>query len=390
MDENTLTQTSALIIGAGPVGALLALALNRLGWQVTLVEQHDFSQGLPASYDNRQLALTAGSIDWLKQTQLLPLLMAELTPILSIHSSSQNNLGTLSMTHSEMDVAALGYTLSQERLGRCLFAMLKQTTVQLVDAIQPQELTQTSTTVSLTTLDKQQQLQTWHADYLFAADGAHSWTRQQLNIKIQTRHYPHQLLTAIATLSEAHNNLAIERFTAQGPTALLPMANEHQAKVVYCYPVEKAEMVKQLSTKSLIDTINYQLGRTLGKVITLEAIVHYPLVEIRADSIQQERCLLVGNAAHTQHPVAGQGLNLGIRDIQAVYQWAQDCQAGGWQALAKQRQGDHQHTMNFTHGLVTLFGHPSPLVRRAASAGMGLLTLCRPLKNRITRMAMGY
>jgi 2-octaprenyl-6-methoxyphenol hydroxylase len=390
MDESTLTTPSALIVGAGPVGALLALALNQRGWMVTLIEQHDFSQGLPSSYDNRQLALTAGSVDWLQQAQLLPDLLHKLTPILDIHSSAQGNLGVLAMNHNEMGVPALGYTLSQQALGEALFQALAQSKVQLMGGIRLQHLKQDLNTVSLTGIDLQHNEHQWQADYLFAADGAHSWTRQQLGIDTQTRHYPHQLLTAIATLSTAHQNLAIERFTAQGPTALLPMADSHQAKVVYCYPVEDAEQVKQTSTATLIDTINHQLGRQLGTISQLDAIQHYPLVEIRANSIQQGRCLLMGNAAHTQHPVAGQGLNLGIRDIQAVYDWSDDADTQQWQALATQRHSDHQHTMNFTHGLVTLFSHPSKLVRTAASTGMGLLALCRPLKNRITRMAMGY
>jgi 2-octaprenyl-6-methoxyphenol hydroxylase len=391
MDATHLIQPqSALIVGAGPVGALLALALHQRGWQVTLIEQHDFAQGLPKSYDSRQLALTAGSVDWLKQTQLLPELLAELTPILSIHSSSQDNFGTTSMTHTEMKVPALGYTLSQQTLGQHLFAALAKTNIPLVGGINLQTLSQTTTQVSLSGADHENKQHHWQANYLFAADGAHSWIRQKLGIDSQTRHYPHNLLTAIATLAQPHNNLAIERFTVQGPTALLPMQDKQQSKVVYCYPTEDDEQVKATPTAVMIDTINHQLGRQLGNITQLEAVQHYPLVEIRANSIQQGHCLLMGNAAHTQHPVAGQGLNLGIRDIAAVYDWAQDADQASWFALAEQRQKDHKHTMNFTHGLVTLFSHPSKLVRTAASAGMGLLAFARPLKHRITRMAMGY
>jgi 2-octaprenyl-6-methoxyphenol hydroxylase len=390
MDAKSLVKPhSAIIVGAGPVGALLALALNRRGWQITLIEQHDFSQGMPKSYDSRQLALTAGSVDWLAQTQLLPELMAELTPILSIHSSSQDNFGCLSMTHTEMKVAALGYTLSQQTLGEHLFATLAKTSVQLIGGIKLEQIQQSATQVNLSGSDGKH-AQHWQADTLFAADGAHSWVRQQLNIESQTRHYPHQLMTGVATLAQPHNNLAIERFTAQGPTALLPMKADNQAKVVYAYPSEDSETTQALATEELLQRINHQLGRQLGNIVQLDAIVHYPLVEIRANEIQQGRCLLMGNAAHTQHPVAGQGLNLGIRDIAAVYNWAEDADTLAWFDLANTREQDHKHTMNFTHGLVTLFSHPSTLVRSAASVGMGLLAFARPLKHRITRMAMGY
>ncbi len=384
MDAKSLVKPhSAIIVGAGPVGALLALALNRRGWQITLIEQHDFSQGLPKSYDSRQLALTAGSVDWLAQTQLLPELMAELTPILSIHSSSQDNFGCLSMTHTEMKVAALGYTLSQQTLGEHLFAALAKTSVQLIGGITLEQIHQSATHVHLSGTSAVH-TQHWQADYLFAADGAHSWVRQQLNIESQTRHYPHQLMTGVATLAQPHQQGAVERFTSQGPTALLPMKASNQAKVVYCYPSEDSEITQALTTDELLQRVNHQLGRQL------DAIVHYPLVEIRAKEIQQGRCLLMGNAAHTQHPVAGQGLNLGIRDIAAVVNWSDDADTLAWFDLATARAHDHKHTMNFTHGLVTLFSHPSTLVRSAASAGMGLLAFARPLKHRITRMAMGY
>jgi 2-octaprenyl-6-methoxyphenol hydroxylase len=389
MDEKSLTP-SAIIVGAGPVGVLLALTLDQLGWKVTLLEKHPLNEGLPPSYDHRQIALTAGSVDWLRQQSWTSALIKILTPIHRIHSSSQGNFGILTMSHEEMEVEALGYTLSQAQLGEHLFAELATRKINYISNIQLSQLHQTAQQVHLTWQTFAGDHQEQQADYLFAADGAHSWIRSALNIPTQDTHYPHALMTAIAQLSEPHHYQAIERFTAQGPSALLPMTNPYQAKVVYCYPNELTDEMQQLTTSELTDCVNQQLGHQLGRIIHLSAIAHYPLKEIRAQQIQAGRCLLVGNAAHTQHPVAGQGLNLGIRDVIAVGDWAENPNEPSWQALIKQRTQDHQQTMNFTHGLIQLFTHKSPLVRQAATLGMSLLSAFPPIKHRITRMAMGY
>jgi len=369
---------------------LLALTLDQLGWQVTLLEKHPLTGGLPPSYDHRQIALTAGSVDWLRQQLWTSELIQVLTPIHRIHSSSQGNFGILTMTHEEMEVDALGYTLSQAQLGEHLFTELATRNITCIGNIQLSQLHQTAQQVHLAWRTATGDCQGQQADYLFAADGAHSWIRSALNIPTQDIHYPHALMTAVAQLSAPHHHQAIERFTAQGPSALLPMTDPYQAKVVYCYPNELSDEMQQLTDCELTDCVNQQLGHQLGRISHLSAIAHYPLKEIRAQQIQVKRCLLVGNAAHTQHPVAGQGLNLGIRDVIAVSDWAENPNLLSWQTLSKQRTQDHQQTMNFTHGLIQLFAHKRPLVRQVASLGMSLLSALPPIKRRITRMAMGY
>jgi len=381
---------SAIIVGAGPVGALLALALNQLGWQITLIEkQEKDAKNLPSSYDNRQLALTHGSIDWLTQSQLLPTIKAQLTPILSIHTSSQDNIGCMTMTADEMHVDALGYTLSQQQLGQTLFAQLDTSSVTQTFGVACHELTQDERHVFLHGY-VQGQPHTWQADYCFAADGVHSWVRSTLGINSQCTEYDHLLLTAIATLNEPHQHQAIERFTPQGPTALLPMQGTHQAKVVYCYRREEQLTVEQQDTTYLIQKINTQLGLLLGKVAGVHDIKTYPLLEMRAEQLLQGRCLLMGNAAHTQHPVAGQGLNLGIRDIAEVYRWANNPDPNTLHALAIARQQDHKRTMRFTHGLAQIFTNPSSRMRRLAGLGIGVINAVTPLKRTLSRMAMGY
>lgn len=176
------------------------------------------------------------------------------------------------------------------------------------------------------------------ANYLFAADGAHSWVRNALAITAQTRHYDHHLLTAVATLSQPHHHTAVERFTPTGPTAILPMTAPNQVKLVYCYRQQDEQLILSLQAHDLITRINHQLGHQLGKVIQIDDIQHYSLVEIKPERIQQGNIMLVGNAAHTQHPVAGQGLNLGIRDVQAIATWAKTADATLWQPLAISRK----------------------------------------------------
>ncbi|MBD3767802.1 MAG: FAD-dependent monooxygenase [Gammaproteobacteria bacterium] len=393
MDATTLSpQPSALVVGAGPVGALTALGLWQQGWQVRLLEKEALTaHNLPSSYDNRQLALTPQSVDWLTQTLKLTDLSAKLTPITHIHTSSKGHFGSMLMTASQQGVPALGYTIAQRALGEVIFAQLKQTQIQFITGVQLDSLRQSNEQVILTgNVTDEPVLQKWQADRLFAADGAHSWIRNQLAISSETRHYPHQLMTCIGTLSETHQQGAVERFTPSGPTAMLPLADAYQVKLVYCYDLADIDQVTHMDHDALVERINAQLGKAMPQVTAISEVMHYPLVEVKPERIQSGRVLLMGNAAHTQHPVAGQGLNLGIRDVQAVVAWSQDADEQAWHEMANARLKDHRRIMRATHGLVTLFSHPQALVQGVASAGLTLLNVMTPLKKRITRMAMGY
>lgn len=393
MDATALNQPhTALVVGAGPVGALTALGLCQQGWQVTLLEKEPLvPHHLPSSYDNRQLALTPQSVDWLTQTLGLTDLWSQLTPISHIHTSSKGHFGSMLMTAKQQGVAALGYTIAQRRLGEVIFAALAQTSVQRLSGVNLTTLTQDAESVSLTgELADKHDRQTWQAERLLAADGAHSWIRQQLGIASETRHYNHQLMTCIGTLSEPHQLGAVERFTPTGPTAMLPLADPYQVKLVYCYDLNEVDSVTNMQHSGLVERVNEQLGKALPQVASISEVFHYPLVEVKPQHIQSGRVLLLGNAAHTQHPVAGQGLNLGIRDVQAVVAWSKDADEMAWIEMASNRLNDHRRIMRATHGLVTLFSHPQPLIRGVASAGLTLLNALTPLKKRITRMAMGY
>lgn len=393
MDARSLNQLhTALVVGAGPVGALTALGLCQQGWQVTLLEKEPLAPDqLPSSYDNRQLALTPQSVDWLTQTLGLTDLWSQLTPISHIHTSSKGHFGSMLMTAKQQGVAALGYTIAQRRLGEVIFAALAQTSVQRLSGVTLTTLTQDAESVSLTgNLANTHNQQTWQAERLFAADGAHSWIRQQLGITSETRHYNHQLMTCIGTLAEPHQQGAVERFTPTGPTAMLPLADPYQVKLVYCYDLNEVDSVTNMQHSGLVERVNEQLGKALPQVASISEVFHYPLAEVKPNSIQSGRALLIGNAAHTQHPVAGQGLNLGIRDVQAVFNWSREANESLWTEMANNRLNDHRRIMRATHGLVTLFSHPQSLIRGVASAGLTLLNALTPLKKRITRMAMGY
>lgn len=378
---------SVLVVGAGPVGMLAALIMARSGWQVTLVERQTMSP-LSDVFDDRQLALTYASVAWINRCGLLPELEQHLVPITRIHTSSQGMLGQVMMRHDELSVPALGYTLSQRQLGLLLRQALNDCPeLTLLDQFHAQTLTQQAGQVELQgeRLAQSHQLQ---ADLLLASDGAHSWVRRTLGIGEHSNEYDHHLLTAAGTLSDPHQGLAVERFTPQGPTALLPRDHDRGVKVVYCY--SRDDMPDLNDTQQLLGRINHQLGRQLGRVVHVEQVRHYPLLRIRADQLLMGRCLLLGNAAHTQHPVAGQGLNLGIRDVQALANWARESDINQLPALASERQQDHASTMQFTHLLASGYARQDLPSRLLGAAAITLVSTCRPLKQRLARLAMGY
>ncbi len=381
---------SAVIVGAGPVGCLTALGLSKQGWQVTIVEKLACPEGeLPTSYDNRQLALSEANVAWLLEQSLLPNLSAYLTPILRIHTSAKDGFGLMEMSAEELGVPALGYTIAMDQLGCLMFeAMAQCANIQFYDEVSLLSLSQDEGSVDLQAVRHGEPM-SWQADYVFAADGVNSWVRSALGIG-QSRHdYDHLLMTAVATLQTPHHHLAIERFTASGPTALLPMAGTHLAKVVFSYPVVDKAQIQAESLVSLTESINQNLGKQLGRVVAIHDVKHYQAMDARPERILEQRVLLLGNAAHTQHPVAGQGLNLGIRDVIALLAWSSDPDVGQLSVLAQARQQDHQRVMRFTSGLNHLFTHPSTLIRQASGFGIGLLQACSPLKKLVTRVAMG-
>jgi 2-octaprenyl-6-methoxyphenol hydroxylase len=231
-----------------------------------------------------------------------------------------------------------------------------------------------------------------HAALLVAADGMMSRVRDNAGIAVNKQTYQQAAVVAEVTHQSPHDHVAFERFLAAGPMALLPLSGNRCA-LVWTWPEEQLDTVLSWSDALFLEQLQKHFGFRLGKFLAVSRRASYPVSQVMADSLVGERLVLLGNAAHGLHPVAGQGFNLGLRDVALL---AELIQAGHDPGSAKvladyanQRAQDHRVVMQSTHWLVRIFGSkhwPLSQVR-----GLGLVALDRfwPLKSRLMQQAMG-
>lgn len=404
------TSVDFAIQGAGPVGLILALALAKANYQVALIEkqlepQKPFDH---SSFDGRVLALTLGSKQFLDQLGLANLLASVTTSIQKVHVSQQGYLGLTQLSAEDLGVAQLGVSIQAQDLGRVLWqAVEQQSAIEVYTGVEVQWLEQTDQRVNLVlgalneasevSGDSLSSLRV-QATCLIGADGSESPVRQLLGLPLERKDYGAMAILAKITTELPHHNGSYERFTPEGPVALLPMAT-HDHKAVYVCDREQAQALLALSDTEYMAAFSAKMGERLGRFTAISSRVAYPLFETYAPEIRSGRVVLMGNAAHTQHPVAAQGLNLGIRDIAdfidvmtPLRDKEQDLSA--WNAAldgyCQSRQVDHQATLGMTDGLIQLFQAKSPVIGHLRGLGLMALDNLPRLKKRFARKAMGF
>ena len=388
------TQVDIAIVGGGMIGATLAAALCETGLRIAIIEASDLQASSP-SFDARAVALAYSSAQVLQGLGLWPALQALTAPFQSIHVSDRGHFGTTRLSANEQRVPALGYVLEVADLGQLLQQRLDHDTVtwyrpaQLI-AVQRQ---QQGYHLQLKSGDTEQSLQ---ATLVVGADGGQSILRQQMGLDGYQRSYQQDaVITTIAT-QQPHQGVAYERFTDTGPLAFLPLTQDRISVVWSCQPQQTAELLS-LSDAEFCQRLQQRFGYRLGEIQRCGRRVAYPLKLVRSRALVQPGLALVGNAAHTLHPIAGQGFNLGLRDVAWLAQLIVDAQRQGqdwasWallQQFAQLRQPDHDRTVAMTDGLTRLFTPQwLPLVK-ARGAALVLMDALSPLKSSLARQAMG-
>ncbi|WP_044406987.1 FAD-dependent oxidoreductase [Thiomicrospira microaerophila] len=385
------TDADVLIVGGGPVGLCLALGLAQKNARVTLVEAQEPIEGATQSFDGRVLALSQGSKHILTQLNVWQDLEPFTTDILHVHVSQQGYFGLTLMHAEEMGVEALGYAIKASDLGRVLWRKVhSQSGVEQVCPATLDGFTQTAqeVTAHLSTRDG---MKTLRAGLIVGADGTHSQVRKTLGLALEQKSYDAWAILAQVETQKPHQNWAFERFTQEGPVALLPL-NTHSHKLVYVASSERYQALLDLSDSAFIAAFRAKMGERFGPYTTISPRVAYPLKETYVNKVVVGRAVLMGNASHTQHPVAAQGLNLGLRDVSAFLAGVDDLTALDNRvrlaAYEQQRQQDHRKVMRLTDGLTQVFEHPSPLVGHARGLAMLGLQVMPNLKKRLARFSM--
>ncbi|AOM41049.1 2-octaprenyl-6-methoxyphenyl hydroxylase [Xenorhabdus hominickii] len=387
---------NVIIVGGGMTGATLALAISSLSRgqvQVSLIEAAMPMLEHPG-FDARAIALAYGTCQRLNQIGVWPALKHCVTPITHVHVSDRGQSGFVNIRADDYDIPALGNVIELHDAGIHLFDLLKQTSnVKLYCPAKVDSVERVETSVIVTLNNGE----TLTGDLLVAADGSHSVIAQACNIPYQRQSYGQVAIIANILTSERPQGRAFERFTQHGPLALLPMS-EGRSSLVWCHPLEKQSEINDWSHEEFLRHLQNVFGWRLGKMLETGQRHSYPLVLSTADKQISHRLALVGNASQTLHPIAGQGFNLGMRDVMALAQVISEAAVSGqdigsYNVLSKyqqQRQADRETTIGITDGLVRLFANDYLPLRIGRNLGLMTMEILPPMRDRFARQTLGW
>ena len=366
-----------VIVGGGMVGTSLALALAPLGLRVAGVEAVAREETQQPSFDDRSTALSRSTQRMFEAMRLWDAVVAASTPISNIHVSDKGRFGFSHIDAAEQGVEALGYVVINRVLGDVLQSNLDA--AENVDVLCPARIESIALgpDQAVATLRSDDSEETLTCRLLVAADGANSAVRDMMGISVQKREYGQRAVVGNLLPEKPIDNRAFERFTAQGPLAILPIADD-RAGFVWTIDENDAERVMALSDNEFLAEMQEEFGYRLGEFSRVGKRACYPLVLSKAVRLTATRSVLIGNSAHGLHPVSAQGFNLGMRDVAALCDCIADAMSKktdlGNTALldryAAWRRSDQKKLVHFTDNLVRLFGSSRPGLRTLRNIGM--------------------
>jgi 2-polyprenyl-6-methoxyphenol 4-hydroxylase len=391
------------IIGGGMVGISLALLLaQQKRWKVLVLESQSIHQGeIPQyspSFDARSTALSWSSRCIFEKLGVWQKIQQHAQSIATIHVSDRGHMGLTRLQAQEAGVEALGYVVENSWLGSVLMQQLGQTDIELIGDAKIQTIQPKADSMQLTATLEDQKVEI-NARLLVVADGADSSSAKLLGIQPQKNDYGHSAIIANLSLETTHQAVAYERFTDQGPMALLPLAdykNAARSALVWTQPSHQAEALMAADDSTFINQLQIRFGDRLGRFSQVGERMSYPLTQTLSEEQVRRRLVIAGNAAHSLHPVAGQGFNLSLRDMESLVNGLArqplDTDVGALETLLSyqdQRTQDQRNTLLFTNGLSKLFGLSSPAVALGRNSGLLMMDLVPSLRNQFAHFGMG-
>jgi len=379
-----------VIIGGGPVGLVLSLLLAKQGVPSTVLEAR--KQGA-ANQDTRALALSFGTRKILERLGVWKALIPYATAINTIHVSQKGSMGRSVLHAKDYHQEALGYVLSYGALCAALGGEVGQLSViQFVDEAQVQSVTHHAqfATVTYTRQGELCQLETALA---VLADGGRS-LEEIAGLKRETKEYGHDALITKVRAELPHNHIAYERFTSTGPMALLPNG-EHDFSLVWTGEKALIEPLLNLSDAEFLTQFHAQFGDRVGQFLSVEKRMTFPLRLSQLQATETPHLVVIGNAAQTMHPVAGQGFNVGLRDAEVLAKQiaGTTTELGGQEMLSAyraSRQTDTKRGLIFTDFLVNIFSNDILGLPAVRSIGLGAFDIIQPIKRHlVSKMSFG-
>lgn len=398
-------QQEVIIVGGGMVGLSLALMLAKANIAVKLLEaikypNYDDVNLAPyhSSFDARNSALSRRSVQIYQELGLWHALQAHATPILEVHITEQGSFGKARLKAEQEKVESFGQVIENAWLGRVLLTEVrKQPLIELIDGVQVTSLTQDTDQALIEAIRGEEHL-SLQAKLVIAADGRDSFCRKALGIGASEHDYDQVAIVTTVQTSKPHNHVGFERFSHLGPLALLPLPGEYRRSVVW--PVKKGtegEWLGDENDQHFLDALQETYGDRAGKFQKTGKRFSFPLSQVLAEKQAIGRVVLMGNAAHTIHPVAGQGFNLCMRDAYVLVRYlteqlAQSDDIGQPSMLLAYEQArltDQQRVIKFCDSLVRGFSNQNPILKFIRNTGLVAFDTIPGIKPLVANYAMG-
>ncbi|NOZ10451.1 MAG: 2-octaprenyl-6-methoxyphenyl hydroxylase [Gammaproteobacteria bacterium] len=386
-----------VIVGGGLVGASLAVALAPTGLCIAVIEVVALGDVGQPSYDDRSVALTYGSRRIFEGMGVWPGIEARgVTPIHQIHISERGQFGFVRLDRKTAGTEALGYVVENRVVGESLLdAMRGFKNIRVICPATMKEL-KVGSDAATVSIEAQGEKQELRSKLVVIADGGRSGAREKLGIAVRRVDYGQTAVVANVSIKNTHHNVAFERFTPCGPVALLPMAGKRYSLVWSVNP-QDVDALFALSNSEFLERLHSHFGDRLGPFLKVGKRSAYPLFLSQVDEHIQSRIALIGNAAHALHPVAGQGFNLGLRDVAVLAQVLCDGHGVGQDVgsssllgrYAQWRKHDHRMVTSFTDGLVRVFSNEFFPLTMVRNFGLIAVDIFPPLKRGLMRRTMG-
>jgi 2-octaprenyl-6-methoxyphenol hydroxylase len=383
------------IVGGGMVGASLGVALAPLNLRVALIEAIPHNAAAQPSFDERTTALSNGSRRILETLGVWSALDALATPIAKIHISDQGRFGFARIDASEQGLAAMGYVVPNRALGSALWSRLSSPGMKIFCPAEVSQITAQEEVVRIEVTEAGAKTAI-DARLVVAADGAQSVVRSAFGVAAEVRDYSQTAVITTVLPQRFHDNVAYERFTPEGPLALLPL-DGGRCTLVLTLTKAAAQSAMTWSDSEFLAEVQRRFGFRLGRFLKAGRRVPYPLSLTRSDRTSAPRCAIIGNAAQGLHPVAGMGFNLGLRDVASLAELIaenarSDADPGRLTLLREYdawRREDRGGVIAFTDGLVRLFSNPLSSVSRLRNLGLLAFDLLPAAKSALSRLSTG-